>query len=197
MSDLSPIPPAPVLPRPRTLLVGTTFAIAATLMYFAALFGVYLHQRSLFVKAGQDWIPAGADIQLTAPSMVLWTLILSAVTMQWAVYSIARDDRRHAYMAIGITMLFGVMTLNQTAFQYVQMGLEADNSRAATLIYVISGSHIAMTVVGILFLGLTGFRALAGQYSSRHTDGISAAAMWWYALIFVYAVIWYAIFVTK
>ena len=65
-------------------------------------------------------------------------------------------------MAIGITMLFGVMTINQTAFQYIEMGLEADNSRAATLIYTISGSHIAMTAIGIIFLGLTGFRALAG-----------------------------------
>ena len=197
MSETDTRLPAPVLPRPRTLLVGTTLAIAATLMYFAGLFGIYLQQRSLFVGAGQDWLAGDADIQLTPPSMVLWTLILSAFTVQWAVYSIARDDRRHTYMAIGITILFGMMTLNQTAFQYIQMGLEADNSRAAVLIYTISGSHMAMTVVGMIFLGLTGFRALAGQYSSRHTDGISAAAMWWYALIVVYAVMWYAIFVTK
>ncbi|WP_420639749.1 cytochrome c oxidase subunit 3 [Candidatus Poriferisocius sp.] len=183
--------------RARTLLVGTVFGTAATLMYFAALLGVYLRERSEALSDGGSWIPGGADIQLAQPTVAAWTMLLSVVTMQWAVYSIARDDRPHAIMATALTAIFGLSVIVTTSFQYTQMGLVADESVAATLIYTISGSHVAMIVVGLVFLLLMAFRALGGQYSSRQTDGFVAASIFWYAVVFVYVVIWTAIFVLK
>jgi heme/copper-type cytochrome/quinol oxidase subunit 3 len=49
----------------------------------------------------------------------------------------------------------------------------------------------------MIFVGLMAFRALGGQQTSRQHDGISAAALFWHAMVVVYAIIWYAIFVTK
>lgn len=190
-------PLAAPLPRQRTLLVGTVFGTAASLMYFAALFGVYLRERSDALSGGGEWIPSGANIQLAPSTVAAWTLLMSVVTMQWAVYSIARDDRTHAIMATALTTLFGLSVVVTTSFQYTDMGLAADESVAATLIYTISGSHLAMIAIGLVFLFLMAFRALGGQYSSRQTDGFVAAAIYWYAVVFVYVVIWTAIFVLK
>ncbi len=190
-------PLAAPLARQRTLLVGTVFGTAAALMYFAALFGVYLRERSDALADGGSWIPAGADIQLAQPTVAAWTMLMSVVTMQWAVYSIARDDRTHAILATALTTLFGFSVVITTSFQYTQMGLVADESIAAVLIYTISGSHLAMIAVGLVFLLLMAFRALGGQYSSRQTDGFVAASVFWYAVVFVYVVIWTAIFVLK
>ncbi|MCY4273325.1 MAG: cytochrome c oxidase subunit 3 [bacterium] len=183
--------------RPRTLLVGTVFGTAASLMYFAALLGVYLRERADALSGGGDWIPSSADIQLAQPTVAAWTMLMSAVTMQWAVYAIARDDRAHALMATALTALFGLSVVVMTSFQYTEMGLAADESVAAVLIYAISGSHLAMIAVGLVFLLLMAFRALASQYSSRQTDGFVAASIYWYAVVFVYVVIWTAIFVLK
>ncbi len=190
-------PLAAPLPRPRTLLVGTVFGTAASLMYFAALLGVYLKERADALAGGGEWIPSGANIQLTQPTVAAWTMLMSVVTMQWAVYSIARDDRPHAVIAIAVTTLFGLAVIIQTSFQYTEMGLAADESIAAVLIYTISGSHLAMVTIGLVFLLLMTFRALAGQHLSRHTDGFVAASIYWYAVVFVYVVIWTAIFVLK
>ena len=190
-------PLAASLPRPRTLLVGTVFGTAASLMYFAALFGVYLRERSDALSGGGEWIPSGANIQLAQPTVAAWTMLMSVVTMQWAVYSIARDDRAHAILATALTTLFGLSVVVTTSFQYTEMGLVADESIAAALIYTISGSHLAMIGIGLVFLLLMAFRALGGQYSSRQTDGFVAAAVYWYAVVFVYVVIWTAIFVLK
>ena len=33
--------------------------------------------------------------------------------MQWAVYSIKRDDRQHALLAVGTTLVMGAMVLVQ------------------------------------------------------------------------------------
>lgn len=190
-------PLAAPLPRQRTLLVGTVFGTAAVLMYFAALMGVYLRQRADALADGGEWIPSGANMQLAQPTVAAWTMLMSAVTMQWAVYSIARDDRAHAIMATALTTLFGLSVVVTTSFQYTEMGLVADESIAAVLIYTISASHLAMIAIGLVFLLLMAFRALAGQYSSRQTDGFVAAAIYWYAVVSVYVVIWTAIFVLK
>ena len=91
------------------------------------------------------------------------------------------------------------MVVNQAAFQFRQMGLVIDDveTSAPVLIYVLSGSHIAALIAGLLFLALTAFRALAGQYSSRNVDGVAAAAMWWYAMVFLYAFLWIGVFIAK
>jgi len=190
-------PLAAPLPRPRTLLAGTVFATAATLMYFAALFAVYLRERSDALAGGGGWIPSDADIQLAQPTVAAWTMLMSAVTVQWAVYAVARDDRAHAIMATALTGLFGVSVVITTSFQYTQMGLAADESIAAGLIYAISGSRLVMITGGLVFLGLVAFRWLAGQQVSRQADGFVAASVFWYAVVIVYVVIWTAIFVLK
>jgi heme/copper-type cytochrome/quinol oxidase subunit 3 len=41
------------------------------------------------------------------------------------------------------------------------------------------------------------FRALAGGFSARQHDGVTAAAIFWYAMVAVYALIWISIYVTK
>ncbi|MFV2039464.1 MAG: cytochrome c oxidase subunit 3 [Acidimicrobiales bacterium] len=183
--------------RGRTVLAGTGFAIAASIMYFAGLFGVYLHERAGARLAGIDWIPSSAQIDLTQPTMIMWTLIISVVVMQWAVYSTARDDRPHALLAVGATLALGAMAILQYAWQFTQMGLVADESVAAVLIYTITGSHLVMVLVAMTFVALMGFRALAGQYSSRQTDGIVAASLFWYAMVSVYFFVWIGVFIAK
>jgi heme/copper-type cytochrome/quinol oxidase subunit 3 len=189
------LPPAEP-PRPRTLLVGTGYAIVACVMFFAGLFGIYFQLRTSTLNSGSEWIPAGT-IPLPPGGMMMVTMAMSVVTMQWAVYAIARDDRVRAYLALALTMLFGIAVINQTAYLYNQMGLGITDTVPAVLIYVITGAHIAMLVAAMIFIALMAFRALAGQFSSRQTDGIVAAAMFWYATVAIYAVIYYGIYITK
>ena len=189
-----------IAPRRRTLQVGTGFASAAVLMYFGGLLGVYFSERADFLRAnpGESWIPSGARVELTAPTVMAWTLLLSVVTMQWVVHATKRDDRRHTLIALVVTAMFGVAVINQTAFQYRQMGLAIDGgSLAAPLIYTISGSHLALVVVAVGYLFVMAVRTLTAPVPSVHLDGMSAAAMLWHVMVFVYLVIWVGLFVTK
>lgn len=190
------LPPVAEPPRPRTLLLGTAFATGAVLMCFAGLFGVYIAERSAALAAGEEWIPEGA-IQLVPGGMMMATLVMSVVTVQWAVNAIANDDRGHAVLALVVTALLGAAVVNQQAFYWRDMGLPIDASVAALLVWVITGAFMAMLLAGLVFLALVAFRAFAGQYSSRQADGIKAAAIFWDAMVLVYFVIWYAIYITK
>jgi heme/copper-type cytochrome/quinol oxidase subunit 3 len=196
MADTTASLPATTLPatmpRRRELLFGTAFATAGVAMAIIALIGNYIATRDL---AGVTWL-ADNQFSLTQPNMQLVTLGMSVVTMQWAVWSISRDDRYHTYLALGVTLLLGIAFVNQTSFLYSEAGITISQPEGP-LFYAVTGGHLAMVVAGILFIILMAFRTMGGQYSSRQPDGISAAAIFWYAAVALYAVIWFAVYVQK
>jgi heme/copper-type cytochrome/quinol oxidase subunit 3 len=134
---------------------------------------------------------------LTPANMAMVTLVMSAVIMQWAVYAIGNDDRRSTYIALGVAVVMGVAYINEIAFYYTQMGELTVSDPVGLLIFGISGAHLVMAGIAIVFVALMAFRTLGGQYSARDREGIIAVSLFWYLMVAVYAVIWYAIFITK
>lgn len=193
MSDaVLELPSVSAPPRRRELLFGTAFASAAVVMVLITLVGAYLNARG---AAGADWLSKN-DIPLTQPNMMMFTLVMSAVTMQWAVWSIDRDDRGHTYLALGVTLLFGAAYLNQASFLYGQVKMTMGQLEGP-LFYATTGTHVAMVIAAMVFIVLMGFRALGGQFSSRQPDGIGAAAVFWHATVASFVLVWVAVYILK
>jgi heme/copper-type cytochrome/quinol oxidase subunit 3 len=196
-AEMLSLAPPPTPRRPRVLLIGSAFAAAASAMTILALIAIYLSIRADTLADGGTWLPDGVTIPLTPGNMGLVSLLMSAVTMQWAVYALRNADRVHAYIALGVTLLLGLSFINSTAYLYSQTGLAIGASSQAVLIYTITGMHLAMTIAALLFALVMGFQALGGQLTGRAAEGMAAAALYWYATIGVYVVVWYAIYITK
>lgn len=197
MAATHALPPAPPVQRPRVLVIGAAFASAATVMVFIGLIAVYLSQRATTVAAGDTWLPKTLTIPLQQPNTMLFTLLMSVVTMQWAVSAIARNDRVNAYIALGVTLVFGFATIVMTSYLYTLMGADIDANPQSVLIYTITGLHLLVLVLAMIFVALMAFRALAGSFTARQHDGVTAAALFWYAMVAIYALIWISIYVTK
>lgn len=195
IEDLGELPPPPPA-RPRVLLIAVALVTGATVMFFAGLLGVYLDERAAVLAEGERWLPEGVDIPLTPGNMSLIGFALSCITMQWAVHAIGHDDRRHTWLAFGATLVVGAFHMVGMGFLYTQMGFDIATTQGA-LIYALTGAHLAMVGVAMLFALLMAFRTLGGQYSAKDREGVVAAAVFWYATVAVYAVIWYAVLVTK
>ena len=190
-----PVIPAPPV-RPGTLMVGTTLATGAVVMFFAGLFAVYFSMRADTMAWGSEWFPEGA-IQLSPGGMNMATLVVATVTMAWAVHSVAGNDRIHAYLALALTAVMGIAMINQTVFYFNDIGLPIDYSTSTTLLFTIVGAHLVMVGIGVLWVGLLLLRALGGQDTRRHRDLVSSAALYWYATVAVYAVMWVGIYIGK
>jgi cytochrome c oxidase subunit 3 len=197
MAATHALPPAPPVQRPRVLVIGAAFASAATVMVFVGLIAIYLSRRADTVAGGETWLPQALTIPLQQPNTMLFTLLMSVVTMQWAVSAIARNDRVNAYIALGVTLVFGFATIVMTSYLYSLMGADIDSNIQSVLIYTITGLHLLMLVIAMIFVALMAFRALAGSFTARQHDGVTAAAVFWYAMVAVYALIWISIYVTK
>lgn len=195
--EVASAPPAPPT-RPRVVMVATAFTIAGILLFFGGMLGIYLMLRADALAAGQLWLPEGSVFPLQQPNVMLFALIGSSFMIQWAVDAIRRDDRQQAYLALGITLLFGIAVLNMAAYLYSVLKLDiAIQSPMPIMVYTITGAHLLMLIGAMVFTALMAFRALGGQFSSRQYDGMSAAAMFWHAQVVIFAIIWYAIYVSK
>jgi cytochrome c oxidase subunit III len=189
--------PAPPPPRPRVLLIGTALGAGAAAMVILTLIALYAQLRADTLSDGGVWLPEDSNLQLTPGSMGMATLVLSLLTACWIVQALRNDDRGHALMAFGITLALGAAYINVAAYGWQQIGLGFDSSTQALLIYTITALHVAMTAVGMLFLAVMGFRAVGGQLTGRAAEGVSAAVLYWFVTVGVYAVVWYAITITK
>lgn len=192
----SGVPAAPPA-RPRVLLVGTALSAGAAAMAILAMVALYTDLRAQFLSTESRWLPEDTVLPLTPGNVALVSLLMSAVTVAWAVYALRNDDRSHAYFALFWTLIFGVSAIVDTAYLWQQMHMGIDDSPQAVLVYAITGAHTAMIGIGLLFMLVMGFRALGGQLTGRAAEGVNAAALFWYVTIAVYAVVWYAIYITK
>jgi cytochrome c oxidase subunit III len=189
--------PAPPPARPRVLLIGSALASGGAAMVLLTLIAVYAALRGDRVAAGKAWLPEGANLQLPPGGMAMATLALSLVTMAWIVQALRNDDRVNALVAFGVTLLLGAAYINMAAFGWQQLGLGIRDSVQALLIYTITGLHVAMTGVGMLFIAVMAFRAVGGQLTGRSAEGLLAALLYWYVTVGLYAVVWYTITITK
>lgn len=182
--------PAVPLGRRRELVLGSALASSGVVMLMLTLVGAYLAARN---AGGDTWLASNA-IPLTQPNMQMAGLAMSAVTMQWAVHSVRRDDRVNTLLALAVTLLLGIAFINQTVFLYKMAAITADQPEG-TLFYAVTGGQLAMAIAAVVALVFVGFRTLLGPRTSP--DGIAAAAVFWDAMVAVYAVIWVGVYIMK
>ncbi|HET7720632.1 MAG TPA: cytochrome c oxidase subunit 3 [Acidimicrobiales bacterium] len=189
--------PAPEVRRPRVLLIGAAFGAVASALVILTMLAAYLQIRGERLADGVTALPDGVVLPLTPGGMGMTTLAMSAITVAWLVHSLRTEDRIHAYLALGVSILLGIAFINATVYLYQELGMGFTAGGTAALLYAVTGTHLVMTAVGLLFLAVMGFQALGGQLTGRDAEGMSAAALYWYVTVAVYAAIWYGIYITK
>jgi heme/copper-type cytochrome/quinol oxidase subunit 3 len=188
-------PPAPR--RPRVLFTAAAFGAAGSALVVLSMLAVYLQVRGDFLDSGASYLPDDILLPLTPGGMGMVTLAMSLVSVAWAVWALRRDDRPHAYLAIGLTLLLGVAFINATVYLYTQLGIALTASATGGLLIIVTATHLVMVVVGMVFIAVMGFQSLGGQLTGRDAEGMSAAALYWYVTVAVYTAIYYGIYITK
>ena len=189
-----PAGPEPV--RPRVLIVGTIFSLIAFCMAIATTMGLYWQARASVMATGEPWLPNGANLPLTPGTTGVGTLALSLITIWWAVDAVKNNDRQMAYVALGLTIFFGLAMINLTTFIYNQFNVGGD-TRVGLLFYTVTGLHLAMMAAGLVFAAVMTFRTLGGNFKGQDHEGITAAALFWTVTVLVYMPIWIGIYIAK
>lgn len=186
--------PAPA-PR-RQVFVGTAIACAAGATLYGGMLTMYLRFRqSTLAVPGNEWKPAASKVPEVATNNMLISFLVILVFAQWAVYAARRGHRAHTGLAIGLTALIGLAVINAQAFVYTRMEVAVADGTYQTFFYALTGTFVALMIIGLAFSLVTAFRYLGGRTNDHEL--VSAHAMYWYFLGAVFAALWFVVYVTK
>src|SRR5947208_13979220 len=133
-----PMPPA---------LLGVILFVASECIFFAALFGAYFTVRA----QATVWPPQGIKgLELPLPSVSTSMLVLSSVTMQFAVWAIRRGDRATMLRFLKLTLLLGSLFLGGQLYDYSQLGFSVRDAVYGTTFFTMTafhGAHVAGALV--------------------------------------------------
>jgi cytochrome c oxidase subunit 3 len=174
--------------------------IVSIVMLFAGLTSAYI------VRQGE-----GKWVKFELPSLFIVStamIIMSSVTLQWAVASVKKNNIKSMNVALVATAVFGlgfvlfqylswkqlveggiylvgkVKDIN-TNYEYIREGSEnpADvQNVAGSFLYTITGLHILHVLGGIIALTVVLWRAALKKYSANNYEGISVCATYWHFL---------------
>ena len=190
------LPAAPLPQRPRMLLVATSLACAAIGMMFAGMLAVWIALRDAAGGTSAAWLPKGLELPGVASNMMLIIMVGASVMAQWAVYAMARDNRRDAAVAVALVVIFGIAVFNAQAYIYQQIGVGV-NTRYGALFFSVTGAFLVALVAGMIMAVIVVFRSLGGRYTSKRHEGVSALALYWHFLTAAFSAVWFVVYVIK
>jgi cytochrome c oxidase subunit 3 len=190
------LPAAPAPTARRQLFVGTSLACAAGAMLYGGMVALFLRFRhEALVIPGGEWKPAVSKVPEVATNTMLVSFLAALIFAQWAVYAARRGYRSHTAMALALVALVGIAIINAQAFVYHQMRLGIASGTYEMFFYTLTGTFVALMIVGIVFTLVASFRFLGGRVNDREI--VTAHAMYWYFLSTVYIALWFVVYVTK
>jgi heme/copper-type cytochrome/quinol oxidase subunit 3 len=167
--------PAEVI-RPRGISnVATALLVAGDFMALCGLVAAYYALRAeAFV-----WPPRGASLGTYLPSMVAMTMVMTAVSIQWAVWAIRRNDQRTTLAALGFTIFLAFAILNGQWYELAHLKFGIGAHAYGTFVYVLIGFHMVHVIAGIIVLGVVLGRTTGGEFNADDHDTVTAAAIYW------------------
>jgi cytochrome c oxidase subunit 3 len=174
--------------------LGMWLFLASLAVLFAASMAAYLVIRS----RADAWPPPDMPPLPTGLWVATAILLISGLTVHWAVRAARRDDQGTLIGAMLVTTLLGVVFL---AVQIMNWGwliwiqrASFDSGLYMGSFFLLTGLHALHVVGGLIYLAMVTARCFHGRYSSAYYPGVRYSAMYWHFLDAVWIVMFVLVF---
>lgn len=184
----------PALNRPNMVSVGTIAFLAQELMFFAGLFAMYFTSRANGLANG-DWSTQTEHLNVVFGAIITVVLIASSFTSQFGVFAAERGDVFGLRKWFTVTIVLGVIFLGLVAFEWTEMvtaGVTPQSSVFGSVVYIITGFHMAHVTAGIVAFIVVLLRVAKSKFTPAQATAAMAVSYYWH---FVDA-IWIGVFIT-
>ncbi|MGV0393149.1 MULTISPECIES: aa3-type cytochrome oxidase subunit III [Corynebacterium] len=182
------------LNRPNMVSVGTIAFLAQELMFFAGLFSMYFVSRANGLTAG-DWGNQTAHLNVAFGGIITVVLLTSSVTSQLGVFAAERGDVFGLRKWFGVTIALGFVFLVLVGIEWTEMihaGVTIQSSVYGSMIYIITGFHMAHVTAGILAFIVVMMRVSKSKFTPAQATAAMATSYYWHFV----DVIWVGVFIT-
>lgn len=180
MSDaMLALPSAGETRRPNVLNVAVMVAGVAAVMVFVGLAAAYFDVRALSTA----WPPKKVALDNYLGTTLTITMLMSAVTAEWALQAMRIGNRRHALTALALTPAFGLAFLNLLWYLVTKLGFGPGSHAYGALFYAFVAATVVNVLLGIGFLLVALLRTFGHQVGPGNTAVARAATAYWHFVV--------------
>lgn len=178
--------------KPRNLLgTGVALACAGATMFFGALLAAYIELRA----GEKPWPPEHVELDQYLGNMLVITMLLASLSVQWAVSAVKRGEHRQGTAALAITIGFGLAFINLLSYTAGRAGFGAgEHAYGAVVTALAVGLGLVVSAASGLAL-LTMLRVRGSQVGPDNPDQAWATAWFWHFATTASIVVWFAVIV--
>ncbi|MBI2967599.1 MAG: cytochrome c oxidase subunit 3 [Bacteroidetes bacterium] len=166
--------------------------IASVIMLFAGLTSAYIVRHS----DPRNWL-------VFEVPLIFWfstaAILASSITMHLSVFMTKKDkllqNRSFLFLTLSLGTLFVVLQI--TGWKtLLDEGIGLQGHVSGAYLYILSGTHFAHIISGLIALTVVFIKSLYGKYHSGNTLGIRLCATWWHFLtgLWIYLFVFLLIF---
>ena len=183
--------PSAERPRPRNLFnLGVLLAAAGGIMGI----GAFVAAWASVAQKTHPWPPKGVTVSNYSGTMLVLTMLMSAVTVEWGVYAARRGQRSQSVAGFAMSIGLGLAFLNLLWFFGRRLGFGPAASPYAVVLYSMLAVMGIAVAVGVCALIAAMVRVLGSQVGPGNTEPARAVAWFWQFLVLawvvVYATVW-------
>jgi cytochrome c oxidase subunit III len=185
-------PPAHRSSRVEPPVLGMLLFIISEVMIFGAFFTAYFFIR---VVTHDPWPAPGTKIPEASTGVNTGILLVSSLTIHWALVSIKKGNRFGLKAGMVLTFLLGLTFLFLQMNEYVHLGWAPHDTAQATIFYSLTGLHGAHVLVGLCALLMVTLRSFRGHYSPEHHQGMEVPGIYWHFVDGMWIIVYTALYV--
>ena len=201
---------APKVNRPNLVAVGTIVWLSSELMFFAALFAMYLTTRA--VQGPDIWLESTSILAIPFASINTTVLVLSSVTCQFGVFAAERFQPRRTGTLLqvskwgmrewfSLTFLMGSFFIGGQIYEYahlVQEGLTLSSNAYGSVFYLATGFHGLHVTGGLIAFLLVMLRvSKARRFGHSQATSAIVVSYYWHFVDVVWIALFAAIYLIK
>ena len=185
-------PPAHRSSRVEPPVLGMLLFIISEVMIFGAFFTAYFFIR---VVTHDPWPAPGTKIPAASTGVNTAILLVSSLTIHWALVSIKKGNRFGLKAGMVLTFMLGFTFLFLQVNEYVHLGWAPHDTAQATMFYSLTGLHGAHVFVGLCALLTVTVRSFRGHYSPEHHQGMEVPGIYWHFVDGMWIIVYTALYI--
>ena len=179
----------------KGLRLGVILFIVSEVMFFFGFFWAFFHSSIAPVhNIGSVWPPKAISVlnTFTVPLTNTFFLLSSGATVTWAHHSVFARGRRHAIIALILTLIFAILFTSLQVFEYQNAPFCISDGIYGSCFFMLTGFHGAHVAVGTIALVVSLVRLILHHLTNTHHLGFEAAIWYWHFV----DVVWLFLFVS-
>ena len=127
-------------------------------------------------------------------------ILLSSVSMQWAVRGVVRDNLPQLRVGLMVTLGLGLafaFAQFMAWSELVEMGIFFTGNPSGSFLYVLTGLHLAHLAGGLIALMIVTTKSIQGSYHSGNYLPVKLCAIFWHFLDGLWVYLFIFLLVTR